>query len=267
MKKGVYVGCFPADMSLEDRFALAREAGFDAIEVRGEEDLISSEERLKALVELSRRTLPISSVMAAVGWRPALSSPDPAERERAVALFEQTIRAASVLGADTVLVVPAVVSDQVTYEQAWERSQAALRRLVPTAERHNVCLGVENVWNKFLLSPLEMRSFVDEVGHPLVQAYFDVGNILAYGYPEQWIRVLGSRIKKVHVKDFKVQQGGNPLGFVHLLEGDVNWPAVVAALREVGYDGPLTAEVPPYRHLSRKGLFDLASSIEAIIGL
>jgi hexulose-6-phosphate isomerase len=250
-------------MPIQERFQLAAEAGFDAMEVRGDDDLVGSEERLRALADLSRRTLPIASMMAAAGWRPSLTSDEPEERRRALELFRRTIRAARFLGADAVLVVPGVVNETVSYPVAWERGQEALRDLARTAEEFGVCLCVENVWNKFLLSPLEMRRFVDEIGHPLVQVYFDVGNVLAFGYPEQWIDVLGARIKRVHVKDFKTAVG-NITGFVQLLEGDVNWPAVMAALRRVGYDGYLTAEVAPYRHLANKGIVDLARSIDAI---
>jgi L-ribulose-5-phosphate 3-epimerase len=266
MKKGIYVGCFPDDMSLDDRFALAAEAGFDGIELRADEELIGSNEKQRALAELAQRTLPVCSLMAAGGRRPAVTAADPEERTRAIELLRQTIRAARALGADAVLVVPGAVTEAVTYAAAWERSQAAVRELAPTAEELGVSLCVENVWNKFLLSPLEMRRFLDEIGHPRVRAYFDVGNVLAWGYPEQWIDILGERIARVHVKDFKTQVG-NITGFVQLLEGDVNWPAVMAALRRIGYDGYLTAEVPPYRHLARKGILDLASSIDAITSM
>jgi L-ribulose-5-phosphate 3-epimerase len=266
LKRGVYVGCFPTDMGLEDRLVLAAEAGFDTIEVRGDEELIDSDDKLRALAELSGRTLPISSIMPTVGWRPSLTSADHGDRSRAIDILRRTIRAARILGADSVLVVPGVVNEQVSYQAAWDRSQEALRGLALTAEECGVYLCIENVWNKFLLSPLEMGRCIDEVNHPKVRAYFDVGNVLAFGFPEQWIDLLGDRIKKVHVKDFKVSVG-NINGFVQLLDGDVNWPAVVAALRKIGYDGPLTAEVAPYRHLSSKGIFDLSSSIGAIIEL
>jgi L-ribulose-5-phosphate 3-epimerase len=266
VKKGIYVGCFPGDLSLEERFILGAEAGFDGIEVHADEELIRSEEKLQALVALSRRTLPISSVMSGSGWRPSLSSPEPEERAHALDLMRLTIRAARTLGTDAVLVIPAVVNERVSYTAAWERGQAVLRELAPTADEFGVYLGVENVWNKFLLSPLEMNRFLDEIDHPRVVAYFDVGNVLAFGYPEQWIEILGRRIYKVHVKDFRTKIG-NITGFVQLLEGDVNWPAVMAALRRIGYDGHLTAETEPYQHLSRKGIFDLSSSIGAIIDL
>jgi L-ribulose-5-phosphate 3-epimerase len=266
VKKGVYVGCFPQDLPLEARFELAKEAGFEGIEIRGDEETIGSDERLRELVELSRRTVPITSIMGAVGWRPSLTDPDEATRKKAVELFQQTIRAAAKVGAEAILVVPGVVNEQVSYAQAWQRSMAGIRAMAVTARDYGVFLGVENVWNKFLLSPLEMARFIDEIGHPQVGAYFDVGNVLNFGYPEQWIETLGPRIKKVHVKDFKTSVG-NIGGFVQLLEGDVNWPAVIAALRKVGYDGYLTAEVPPHKHLARKGLHDLASTIGEIIKL
>lgn len=266
MKKGIYLGCFPQDMPIVERFELAKEAGFDAIEIRGDLETMNSDERLAELVKLSARTVPISSIMGAVGWRPSLTDPDESARKACVEGFKQTIRAAAKLNAGAILVVPGVVNEQTSYAQAWERAAQGLRALAPVAEEHRVYLGVENVWNKFLLSPLEMARFVDEIGSPYVCSYFDVGNVLNFGYPEQWIETLGSRIRRVHVKDFRTSVG-NHGGFVQLLEGDVNWPVVVAALRKIGYDGYVTAEVPPYKHLARKGIFDLATSIEEIIKL
>jgi L-ribulose-5-phosphate 3-epimerase len=266
VKKGIYLGCFPQDMPLEERFELAQEAGFDGIEVRGDQETIYSDERLAALVKLSERTVPIASMMGPVGWRPSFTDPDESVRKTCVELFQQAVRAAAKLGVGAILVVPGVVTEQVSYAQAWERASAAIRAIAPVAEEHRVYLGIENVWNKFLLSPLEMARFIDEIGSPYVASYFDVGNVLNFGYPQHWIETLGSRIKRVHVKDFRPSVG-NLDGFVQLLEGDVNWPAVMAALRQVGYDGYITAEVAPYRHLPRKGIFDIATTIGEIIKL
>ena len=230
-------------MPLEARFELAKEAGFEGIEIRGDEETISSDGRLAELLELSKRTVPITSIMAAVGWRPSLTDPDEATRRRAVELFQQTIRAAAKVGADAILVVPGVVNDQVSYAQAWDRSMAGIRAMTTTAEEHGIYLGVENVWNKFLLSPLEMAQYVDEFSSPFVKAYLDVGNMLFYGFPQDWIRTLGSRIVRVHVKDFKLERGKGQFFWRNLGEGDVDWPEVRKALADVNYRGWVTTEI------------------------
>lgn len=266
MKSGIFLGCFPKDLAIEECFTLAQEAGFDGVEVRVDEALLENPARVREIRALAERGLPIHAVMAAAGWRPSITANDPDERGRAIHLLRETIHVAAELGASAVLVVPGAVTEQVRYDDAWDRAKAALESLAPSGDAVGVTLCVENVWNKFLLSPLEMRRFVDEIDHPRVKVYFDVGNVLVTGYPEQWIEILGERIERVHVKDFRTQVG-NITGFVQLLEGDVNWPAVVAALRHVGYDGYLTAEVAPYRHLASKGIVDLASSIKAIAEL
>ncbi|GAG27908.1 unnamed protein product, partial [marine sediment metagenome] len=131
------------------------------------------------------------------------------------------------------------------YDVCYERATEAVKQILPAAEEAGVVIGIENVWNKFLLSPLEMRDFIDNFGSKMVVAYFDVGNILLTGYPDQWIRILGERIKRVHVKDFKTSVG-TVEGFVDLLEGDVDFEAVKQALGEIGYDGYVTAELLPF---------------------
>jgi hexulose-6-phosphate isomerase len=262
VKKGIWTGGFPDATSMDDRFALAKETGFDGVELVADEELVGADTRLKELAQLAGRTVPIHSLMWGQSRR--LGSADPAERQHALALSRKAIRAARLVGADTLLVIPAVVTDRVGYEQAWELGQAGLRALALTAEHYGVGLAVENVWNRFLLSPLEMRRFIDDVGHPLVQAYLDVGNVLAFGFPEQWIAILGRRIRRVHLKDFR-RRVGTIEGFVDLLEGDVDWPAVVAALRAIGYDGWLTSEVAPYRIDARVGAETVSRAIDAIL--
>lgn len=273
MQKGIMFSCFPSDMSVPARFELAKAAGFDGIEIPINEEMINSEERVREFLELSKRTLPICSATGAVGWRPSLTDADEGTRKRAVELLKGSLRTARKLGIDAILVVPGVVGSLgqplqplASYAEAWERSTAAIREAAPVAEEERVYLSVENVWNKFLLSPLEMARFIDEIGSPFVGSYFDVGNVLNFGFPQHWIETLGPRIKRVHIKDFKVAVG-NIQGFVPLLEGDVNWPVVMAALRKVGYDGWITAEVAPYKHLPEKGIRDLASTMGEIINL
>ena len=144
-------------------------------------------------------------------------------------------------GGTTVLVVPAVVNKKVGYRDAYKRSQANIRQLIPDAAKHGVKIAVEEVWNKFLLSPIEFARYIDEFESPWVGAYFDVGNVVEFGYPEEWIHELGKRILKIHIKEY-----AKPNRFKYRLgEGnEIDWAAVRGALVDVGYDGWITAEVP-----------------------
>lgn len=151
------------------------------------------------------------------------------------------------------------------YDVCWDRALAAMKRLAPIAEEAGVHIGVENVWNRFLLSPLEMRAFIDTVGSSHVGAYFDVGNVVYEGYPEQWIRILGSRIRKVHFKDFRRNPGGLN-SFVDILSGDVNWAAVMQAFEDVGYDGWVTGEMTtPYAFAPDQIVYNTANSMARIV--
>jgi len=180
-------------------------------------------------------------------WQYPLSSSDPAVVARSVDCMEVSLRNARFWGADTVLLVPAVVNEQTSYAEAWERSQKQIRKLIPLAREAKVVIAVEDVWNKFLLSPLEFARYVDEFDSPWVRAYFDVGNIVLYGYPQDWIRTLGKRIVKLHFKDFRFQAdkatGRRYAEFVPLREGDIDWKAVHRALSDIGYRGTATVEV------------------------
>jgi len=173
---------------------------------------------------------------------------------------------ASWLGADSLLVVPGVVDNRTSYDVALENALSGVRELVPIAERLKVTLAIENVWNKFLLSPTEMRDFIDQCESEYVGAYVDVGNMIPYGFPEQWIRILGKRVRAVHMKDFR-SSVGTMGGFVMLMEGDVNWPAVMAALREIGYDKSLTAEYGAYTYSREAMLAHVLTSLQTILRL
>ena len=258
MHKSINLRSFPPDMAVRDMLRLAREAGFHAVEINLESwfpyPLDSSPEQLRTLAQMVEdEGLAISGVYCRDQWNHPITSPDPATRERGMAIIRRLCRAAPLLKTDSVLVATGGVDNGVLahnryivpYMAAYENAQQSLRLLAEeTAGPLGVILGVENVWNKFLLSPLEMRRFLDEIGHPNVRAYFDVGNALLFGFPEDWIRILGPRIFRVHFKDYKLSVG-TWSGFTHLLDGDVNWPAVVAALREVGYASYVTAEIEP----------------------
>lgn len=240
-KKAVLIGMLPRALPFQERFALAREVGFEGMEVNTVNDPAEAEAIAKAA---QAAKLPIHSVMNSEHWRSPLSSADPAVVEKSVQGMLTSIRNAKLFGADTVLLVPAVVDEKTGYKDAWDRSHKVIReRILPEAEKQGIIIGIEEVWNKFLLSPLEMNAYVDSFKSKWVQAYFDVGNIVFYAYPQDWIRTLGPRIKKVHLKDFKLDRSKGTFDFVHLGEGDVDWPEVRKALHDIGYDGYMTTEI------------------------
>ncbi len=237
-------------------FREAGEAGYDAVELAlsaaGELTEDTTEEECGEILEKARNAgVEISSLASGLFWDYPMTDDDPRTAARGRDIAAKMLQIASWLGLDTVLVIPGAVDvfflpgfQSVPYDVVYERAVKALEELVPVAEKHRVCLGIENVWNKFLLSPLEMRGFVDRFRSDYLGVYFDVGNVLLFGYPEDWIRILGDRIKKVHLKDFDTSVGTAD-GFCDLLEGDVDWKAVMDALREVGYGSYLTAEMVP----------------------
>ncbi|PYT14942.1 MAG: xylose isomerase [Acidobacteria bacterium] len=229
----------PTSTSVLERFQLAREAGFEEIECPTTPDPTKAEEILDA----SRKSgLRIHSVMNQEHWRSPLSSADPAVVEKSMEGMRTSLRNAKLWDADTVLLVPAVVNPETTYAQAWERSQRQIRKLIPLADELKVIIGIEEVWNKFLLSPLEFARYVDEFQSPWIRAYFDVGNVAISGYPQDWIRTLGKRIVKLHIKDFAFRK--NVAEWLPLREGQIDWRAVHAALADIGYRGTATVELP-----------------------
>jgi len=277
MKKSVILGATRADLPLGRRLALIRKAKFDAVELEigeeGEFSILTPEADIRRIARTVRDAgLEVSALLAGLCWKYPLTSENPQTRKKARALLERSIRMCAWAGTDALLVVPAVVQADwaepgvVSYDTAWERSMEALTAALPLAEELGVFLCIENVWNKFLLSPLEMRQFVDSLSSARAGVYLDVGNIIPYGYPEQWIRILGRRIKRIHMKDFKVLGMGFG-AFVGLLEGDVNWPEVMTALGEIHYDGSLTAEFWPYRHCTETLLAHISASMDAVMSL
>ena len=269
MKKAMNAWGFPAGSRLEQMLGQCKDAGFEGIELAmGEDGILALDTTRKAIesyrVEIEGFGLEAPSVATGFGWRYPLSSPDKAVRDKGMMCVEKTLEAASILGSKTVLVVPATVTEEVGYAQAYERSQKAIAQLAAKAEDLGVNIGVENVWNKFLLSPLEFRRYLEEIGRDCVKAYFDVGNILLLGYPQDWIRILGDYISCVHVKDFSTKIG-NITGFTYLLQGDVNWPEVMKAFREVGYDGYIVAELGSYKFSPTKMILDTGSSLARIL--
>jgi hexulose-6-phosphate isomerase len=259
VKKGICIGCLPQTLSLEEQFRLAKEAGFDGIEPRGTVDPEEAK-KLRKLADTYGLDLP--SIMGGIQWQKPLSSPDRSVRQESIDNIKASLECAKIMGADTVLVVPGLVNNVDTnYQECWERTLESLRELAPFAEQLEVYIGLENVWNKFLHSPLEFRAFIDAVGSPYVQMYFDVGNHRIFGYPEQWIQILGQRIKKVHFKDFNE----STRTFVNLLEGDVDWKKVMEAFRAVGYDDYVTVEIGPYKTCPDQAIFDHSRRMDRII--
>src|ERR1700733_2592591 len=236
----------PEKMSIMERFQLARDCGFERIECPTTRDQ-GDAEKMKAASE--KTGLPIHSVMNMDHWEYPFTSADPAVVEKSLDGARVSIRNAHLWGASTVLLVPGVVNAQTTYKEAYERSQVAIRKLIPLADELNITLALEEVWNKFLLSPLEFARYIDEYDSPRIRAYFDVGNVVLYGYPQDWIRTLGKRIAKLHIKDFsfKHQPGtdNSIASWVSLGEGDIDWTAVYEALHDIGYQGTATLELDP----------------------
>jgi len=256
MRKALQFGMLPKNLSNAEKFKLAKECGFEGIEGSPMEDLTVAEEMGKMARDAG---VPIHSIVYG-GWGAPLSDPNPEVQEKGLSGMRMALTSAKAFGCDTVLLVPAIVTETVGYGEAYERSQKNIRKLLPMAEKLGVVIAVENVWNKFLLSPLEFARYVDEFESPWLKAYFDVGNVIIYGYAQDWIRTLGKRIVKIHLKDFK-RKGYD---WTNLLEGDVNFKQVRRALDEVGYDGFLTPEL---RGGDKAYLTDLSERIDRILAM
>ena len=240
-KKAILISMLPKELPYLDRFRMAVDAGFAGIEMQTMADAAQAEDVRKASAASGLR---VHSVMNMDHWKFPLSSSDPTVVDKSVAGMETSLRNAKLWGADTVLLVPAVVNPQTSYKDAWTRSQKVIReRLLPLAADLKVVIAVEEVWNKFLLSPIEFARYVDEMASPWVKAYFDVGNVVFYGYPQDWVRTLGPRIAKVHLKDFQLDRPSGKFAWKNLGEGDIDWVEVRKAFADVGYDGWMTTEI------------------------
>ncbi len=233
----------PTGGSVLGKFKLLKELGFDGVEL----DSPGGPPAKEVLNARDKTGLLVPGLVDSVHWNDHLAHPDPRARARGVRALETALREAKLYGATTVLLVPAVVNKQVSYADAYARSQAEIKKVLPLARDLNVKIAIENVWNNFLLSPLEMARYVDEFASPQVGVHFDVGNIVVYGWPEHWIKALGKRILKLDVKEFsraRADKEGRWKGFdAPLLKGDCDWPAVMKALREIKYVGWGAAEI------------------------
>lgn len=238
IKKGVLVDMLPKKLSYAERFKLAREAGFEVLQANTTRDQHEAEEIKQAAEAAGLR---IDSVMNMGHWEWPLTSADPSVVEKSLDAMRVSLNNAKLWGAGYVLLVPGVVNAQTSYHDAWNRSQVQINKLIPLAENLQVVIALEEVWNKFLLSPIEFAIYLDQFRSPWIKAWFDVGNVVFYGYPQDWIRTLGHRIAELHVKDFKRLEDG--YRWVNLGDGDVDWPEVRKALAEINYHGAATVEL------------------------
>ncbi len=261
MIKGINYWAFPAkeDGSLltgVEVLTKAVELGFDAVEFTvdgaGAITLETTQKEAEVLrKEADKKNIQLKTLAAGLAWGASPTSPDPAIRAKAVSNAKQQLQIASWLGCSTILYLPGMVSacfvpdfEPQPYDKVIEWAKESLRAILPLAKELKIKIGVENVWNRFLLSPVEMAEFIDSFNCEYVGSYFDVGNVMLYGHPEQWIRILDKRIFAVHMKDFRVEVG-NLNGFVDLLAGDVKFPSVMQAFKDIGYNGTFTAEYVP----------------------
>ncbi len=282
MRKAINIWSFPFDWDLEKKIRIAAEAGFEGFEPDLSDDgplgLKSTAAEVREVArQIRSHGLEITSLATGLYWGANAASESARNRRSAARILRKQIETAARLGVDAILVVPGAVgadfipdSEVVPYDLAWNRAGELITNALPLANKLGINIGLENVWNKFLLSPLEMAIFVDQFNDPLVGVYFDVGNALANGYPEQWIRILGKRIKRIHVKDYR-RAVGTVDGFVDLLSGDVNWAEVATAIREIDYNGWCTAEmIPPapfYKHSPETLIHNTARAMDGIFAL
>ena len=281
MKKGLSIWSCPPGMMIKDSMRLAKNAGFEgielALEMNGEISMTSKTTEMKDIRMAAKdEGLEIVGLATGLYWSYSHTSGDPEKRDMAEKVTLKQLELAESLGVDNILVVPGAVGvdfindcEIVAYDTAYERALEAIGKLSSSARKHNVVMALENVWNKFLVSPLEFRDFIDSIGSENVKAYFDVGNVIASGYPEHWIKILGKRIKRVHFKDYR-RSAGDVNGFVDLLSGDVNFPAVIEQLHEMKYNDFVTAEmVPPapfYRYHSDQIVYNTSAAMDRILG-
>jgi len=248
-----------------EKFTAMKEAGFEGVELMGGMD------RAEVKAALRASGLQAASVCCHTHWAKPLTDANPEVRKVGLDGLRLSLEDAKEYGTDSVLLVPGVVSDKVSYDEAWKRSQEEIRKAVPLAEQLGVKIAIENVWNNFLLSPIEAARYVDEFKSPAVAWHLDLGNIGRYGWAEHWVRVLGKRISRLHLKEWnnkRMNEEGLRKGFGDkLLEGTNNWAAIMRALDEVGYTGWGITEQPGSQAATLEEARDLVQRVEKIYAL
>ncbi|MBQ0105479.1 MAG: sugar phosphate isomerase/epimerase [Armatimonadetes bacterium] len=276
MIKGISYWAFPAGTDCKTAIKLAKELNYSSIELAfapaDELGLDTTKEHCEMLKAYAEEVgIKISSLCSGMYWGESLTDSDPAVAAKAIENTKKYLEVASWIGVDSVLVIPGSVATldpsvaPIDYELCYAKATEAIKTLIPFAEKAGVCMALENVWNKFLLSPKEMKDFIDQFDSPFVGSYFDVGNCMLNGFPEQWIKCLGKRIKKVHFKDFKMSVPTLD-GFVELLAGDVDWKTTLAAFDAIGYDGFVTAEMFPYEKAPMLMVTNTSNAMDVILG-
>lgn len=265
IKKSLKWGMVKEDLSIMDKFKMLKDLGYDGVELDSPNDL----DKKQVLAARDKTGLVIPGVVNSVHWKSPLSHADPKVRQACADSMKTALQDCKDYGGTTVLLVAGVVNSETSYDDAYRRSQDEIRKMIPWAHETGVKIAIENVWNNFLLSPIEAARFIDELNDPMVGWYFDIGNVVRYGWPEQWIKVLNRRIMKLDVKEYsrkKQSDEGIWKGFdVELLEGDNNWPAVMRALESIDYKGGwMSAEV---NGGDRKRLQQISELMDKIIAL
>lgn len=261
---GYFQTTSPIDRILES----SKEIGYDGVELTPDEKVLKIDKKARsAIVEkASSLDLEIPSLCTGVSWRQNLASPDETLRKKSIKILKLSLQFAADIGASVLLVVPAVAVPEISYQKTWKLAKEGVLNVASAAKDLGVPIGIENVWNRFLYSPLEYRRFIEEINHPNVKAYFDVGNVQFLGFPQQWIRHIAELIACVHVKGFHTPAPFVP-EFKPLLQGSIPWPGVMKALREIGYHGFLNVEVPPYPGHPLKSAIDNKTALDIILGL
>ena len=262
-KKSIMWGTVEAPGSVLEKCEAIRAAGYNGVEFN------SHMNRKEALEALKKTGLEASSVCNSKHWEFHLAHPDAGVRQKGLDAMLVAMEDAKEYGTDAVLLVPGVVNNEISYKECWDRSTECIFKLIPIAEKLKVKICIENVWNNFLLSPLEAANYIDQFNSKWIGFYFDAGNILAYGWPEQWINILGKRMFRLHIKEFSLKLAnsqGKAAGFnAKLTEGDVNWTAVMNAVKNVGYEPWLTTEQGGGDSI--EGLTDLSNRLDKILSL
>lgn len=264
INKSLKYGMIQEGNTVLEKFQLVKSLGFDGVELDSPNQL----ERQEVLRARDETGLYIPGVVNSMHWKKPLSHPDADVRRECIEATFEAIDDCQAYGGNTVLLVAGIVNEEISYQEAYQRTQESIRKILPTAEKAGIAIAIENVWNNFLLSPLEAARFIDELDSPAIGWYFDVGNIMRYGWPWHWIEVLDKRIFKIDIKEFsltKMKEEGLWQGFqVKLTEGEIDWARVNKALAKIGYQGWASAEVPGGDH-SR--LQEIAAGMDKIMGM